>query len=202
MIALYIICGVLLLLGMILLIRVKAGISLCNDVVLTVKLLFITLSFKLDKDSRLQFEKKDKKEKKQKQKKPSKSDDIVPTEKAELPVVLGRLKAIVAKILNKFGRYVCIERFIIKLRVASDDPAKTAVLYGGASAFVSSLFALVMAHKNRTSDTKKLFFELTPDFISEKPDYFIDIMLSLRVWHILSTGLTAWKIKKIQRKDA
>lgn len=206
MIALYIISGVLLLIALLLLLKIGVFFSYYGGTPeLMIKIAFFKLRFnlkELKKDAETVDEeeiarlKAKHKRKKEKEKTPSPS----------LKDALRVFKAGVFKFLRKYKKYARLERYIIKISVATDDPAKTAVLYGGVAALAGTLHGAVVSVKRRSRRPCDLYTEVRPDFIAEKTDAAAEIGFSLRVWHILSCGLTLLltyrKYKKLPPKKA
>lgn len=190
MTALYIIGGVLLFLLLLMLLKISVFFSYYGKVPeLCIKIGFIKLNYnlkELKKDAEAQGDAKAKDSKKKKKKKAKK--------KASAPALKDGIKVFKDGILNfwgKYRRYARLERYIVKISVATDDPAKTAVLYGGVAAIAGSLHAWATSVKKRSKKLCNLQTEVRPDFIAEKTDAAAEIGFSLRLWHILSCGLTA-----------
>lgn len=203
MIALYIVGGILLLLLLLMLIKIAVFFSYYGKVpFLTVKIGFIKLSFnlkELKKDAEeAQTEPKGEKKKKKKKAK----------EKAPSPSILDTVRVFkdgVIRFWNKYKRYARLERYIVKINLGTDDPAKTAVLYGGVAAIAGALHAWACSVKKRSRRISDLQTEVRPDFIADTVDAAAEIGFSLRVWQILSCALTALftyrRYKKLPPKE-
>ncbi len=189
MTALYIIGGILLFLLLIMLIKISVFFSYYGKVPeLCIKVGFIKLNYNLkelkkdaEAESTAQVKPKKKKKKKTKEKAPSPS----------VKDSLGVFKGGILKFWDKYKRYAKLERYIVKINLGTDDPAKTAVLYGGVAAIAGSLHAWASSVKRRSRRIGDLQTEVRPDFIAETVDAAAEIGFSLRVWHILSCAFTA-----------
>ena len=142
--------------------------------------------------------KKEKKPKKKKQK-PEKSKPE-PTEGEEKPKkkmqpeelieLVGVLLEIVGEVFRKFGRYPRVDVRQLFIRVASDDPAKTAQLYGYVSQAMIFLREIFLNVKNfHTHRDTRVGVEA--DFMSDKILVGIDLEFTIKIWHLLSIGLGA-----------
>ena len=142
--------------------------------------------------------KKEKKPKKKKQK-PEKPKPE-PTEGEEKPKkkmqpeelieLVGVLLEIVGEVFRKFGRYPRVDVRQLFIRVASDDPAKTAQLYGYVSQAMIFLREIFLNVKNfHTHRDTRVGVEA--DFMSDKILVGIDLEFTIKIWHLLSIGLGA-----------
>ncbi|MEG1742665.1 MAG: DUF2953 domain-containing protein [Clostridia bacterium] len=189
MTALYIIIGVLLLIFLLLLTKIRVNLLYCDDFSVALKVLFF--KYKLEQQEPQDEQKKEKKTKKIKKKKISAQKNLSFRE------IIEKLKDIIFKLIKKAGKYIFLEKYIVKAQIASDDPAKTAILYGAACGAAGSLWALIDSLKHKTKNPKMLITELKPDFISEKSDFYINIEFSIRIWQTLVLALIALKAVKL-----
>lgn len=205
MTALYIIGGILLLLLLLLLVKVGVYFAYYGTVPeLTVKIGFIKLSYnlkELKKDTAEIDEADIEAVKAKRKKKKAKEEKASPAIKDSLRV----FKAGVIKFYNKYKKYARLEKYVVKISLATDDPAKTAILYGGVATVAASLHAWATSVKKRSRKIEDLYTEVRPDFIAEKTDAAAEIGFSLRVWQILSCALTLYgtyrKYKKLPKKN-
>ena len=191
MTALYIIGGVLLFLLLILAVKIGIRVTYCESPVLTVRVLFIRKSVSAER-----FAAGEKPEKPEKKKEKKKKKEKPPAEEKSVSDKMEIVKNALARIISQCRRYLFLERCILKARIASDDPAKTALLYGASCSAAGTLFALTNGMKRRSHKKNRFLTEIKPDFISEKPDFFADVELSIRVWQALLLGITALKTYK------
>ena len=61
---------------------------------------------------------------------------------------------------------------------------------------------LVCSLKRRTRNPKLIYTEIKPDFIAEQTDFYADIELSIRLWQILSLGMTALGVYNKLKSDS
>lgn len=204
MIALYIVGGILLLLLLLLFIKIGVYFSYYGKrPEVAVKIAFFTLRFDL-KDVKEQAA--EQAEDKQAEKKADKRK-TGGKEKKPSPSIKDTFRVFKDGILafwRKYKRYARLERYIVKINLGTDDPAKTAVLYGGVATVAASLHAWALSVKKRSKRTRDIYTEVKPDFIAETTDAAAEVGFSLRVWQILSCGLpllsTYRKYKKLPPK--
>lgn len=199
MTALYIIGGIILLLLLLLLAKISFRINWCGDLLLEVKVGFYRKKFILfgkEAKETLEEELPQKPEKaKKKEEKPVKLKQILPI-----------IKETLSEIIIKTKKHIRLDKYIVKITVATDDPAKTGILYGAVAGAAASLLRFAEGIKHKTAKQGEIYTEVIPDFISDKPDIYIDIILSTRVWRGLSMVLTLTKgytkYKKLKSKGA
>ncbi len=195
MTALYIVGGILLFLALLLMLRFGV-MFVCygKEPQLVLKIGFIPIRLDL-KDIQKEAEEraeqpKEKKEKKNKKKKSEKAK-----EKKSVTEIIRVIKNGAESFFSKYKRYARLDRYMLKINLGTDDPAKTAVLYGAVAAAAGALHAFAMSvRKKRGRYTVET--EVKPDFLAEHTDIAIEIGFSLRVWQWLSCLWTAWSIKK------
>lgn len=202
MTALCIIGGVLLFFIWLLTRKLHIGAGFAGSPFLYVRILFLKL--RLPPEKAAQTEEKEKKrttEKggKKKAKKEKKKNALPKKNVGEyITIFTAALKELVCKL----KKYLFLEKYIIKADIGTDDAAKTAILYGAASNAAAQLWLLVCSLKRRTENSKLIHTEIKPDFIAEQTDFFADIELSIRIWQILSLGMTALGVYKKLKSDS
>lgn len=140
---------------------------------LAVRVLFIKLRIPLGKA------KADKKQKKKKPKseKPQKTETDVKSFLSQL----GYIKELVASAYTHIVKTFRIKRFKADITVASDDPFKTAMLFGAvnATAFtvVSAIDALITVDKRDIS--------VSADYNSEKAIVYVDVIMRTFLFKLL-----------------
>ena len=99
----------------------------------------------------------------------------------------------VLKIVVKSSTYIRFRIYRLWLSVASREPDKTAVMYGAVSGAVSGLLAFMSEHGRIRYKAPKGYdaVYVEADFLAQKPRAKVDIMVSLRVWQILSLVISA-----------
>ena len=195
--ALLIVCAVIAALLLISTIRIKLFFSYCDkSVELKIKVLCFSIERELAMFKKEGKEEAEKKAAKKKAKEKEGKKEKGPAKKKsfdEIKELLNILADAVRKFLKKFGRYARLEKYTLKIDVGTDDPAKTAVLYGSLSPVVCSLHALASSVKNRSRKAGDLYTEFKPDFLADKTDIAAELGFSLRIWQILSCVSTALK---------
>lgn len=116
-----------------------------------------------------------------------------PKPKPPIKEVLLLLKELIIEIYSKFGKYIKIEEYRVRVLVATDDPAKTGVLYGVVCAIMGNISVFINQIKRRTRREGKILTEVTPDFLAEEPELFVSVALSMRIWQLMLLGITASK---------
>ncbi len=110
--------------------------------------------------------------------------------------VLGALQGL----FKSFGKHLRIEAVRMKITVASEDAAKTALLYGAVCQSVAYLVEILSAITNfKAKHREKISVEA--DFLSEKSTADIHLVFRLRVWHVfamLFAALFGFIRKKLQ----
>ncbi len=195
MIALYIVGGLLVLLSLLLLLKLTFRFSWCSGLLLEVKIGFYTI--KKEFEPALQREETEDKTEAETAKKPKTEKESGVPFKELFPII----RETVSSLAKKLKKHLKIEKYILRINVASDDPAKTAILYGAVSASAASLQTYIDT-LNISTKKGRIYTEVKPDFISEKTDILVDIALSVRVWQGLSillpliTGYKKYKLLK------
>ncbi|HAN22033.1 MAG: hypothetical protein A2Y15_01275 [Clostridiales bacterium GWF2_36_10] len=186
MITLYVIGGILVLFFLLLLTKVTVNISFLNDFQVMVKILIFKIKlYPIDEKEEKPIKLKEKKKVAKKQKDPK--------PKPPIKELLLLLKDLIIEIYSKFGKYIKIEECRIKVLVASDDPARTGVLYGVVCGILGSVSVYIDKIKRRSYKKGRIFTEVKPDFIAEEPELFVSVAFSMRVWQLMSIGITASK---------
>ncbi len=108
--------------------------------------------------------------------------------KSSMPSISDALKLIkdgLCVLLKYFSRYARLDKYRVRINLATEDPAKTAILYGSLAGVVGALHEYAHSIKKRSYREGDIYTEYKPDFYAEKPDVAIDINFSLRVWQYL-----------------
>ena len=185
---LYVLLALFLIIFLILMIRIRFLVGYAEKTKVVLKVLF----FKLDLLNRKKKEKKPKKgdakgqKKKEKQKKE-------PKEKGEGMIaspsdVIKLVQNVALGLLKKFYGHLRVDSSHIDITVATDDPSKTAIIYGAVCPAVYSLTEAL--YKNKGKKSGEFFASVVPDFCTENSRFDIYIQLSITVWQILSCLMT------------
>lgn len=124
----------------------------------------------------------------QKQAQTAQQDD---GEKPKLPVkeLLSDAFELIKRISKKLGRHLKVQKSDIRVTVATGDVMTTATAYGAASGIAAQITELLLKMKH----SKKAYIHtlIEPDFICDKPIFFCDIHLKIRLCSILSMAFDA-----------
>ena len=107
---------------------------------------------------------------------------------SKIKEILELIKIILENVMSPFGRYLKVEIIKMHITVGTDDPAKTAVIYGGICQLTSYIIEL-LSNLTNVDVKKQNSIIVNPDFLEGKTDGKINITLGLRVWHGLSLAL-------------
>ncbi len=146
---------------------------------------------------RLSKQKKDE-EKRQKKKEKKSIGEIIDT--VDLVLVLVKV------ILKRFFGHLRVDVARFRIKVATPDPATTAIAYGTVSQTVAYLFEILRNNKN-VRGLQKADIDISTDFLSDTPTADIKLAFSLRVWHVFHIALSALaslikkKISQQQKAD-
>ncbi len=197
MTALYIICGVLLLFLWLISRYLHFYIEYIDGRArLCIRYLFIKKVFDFDTDNK-------KAPPRQKENMPqAEQKDKIDTE-TDLPIkqLLGDIFELIKKIFKNLGKSLTVQKCDIRALIAFDDPAKTALIYGASSGIAAQLTELILKmRKGRKAYIRTL---IEPDFLAEKPVFFCDIHLKIRICNLLPTAkdMVAFILKLKQKKE-
>ncbi len=222
MTALIIIGSVLLFLAFLLFIGIKITIAYDGNVSLWVKVLFVKIKLIPKKESRgprsmskskaerikqrlakkrakKLEKKKDKSAKKAQGKKEKKS-------LSEILDIIDLSKKLLGEVVKRLFKHLRIYAIRIKLKIAMEDAAKTAIAYGAVTQAINLLFPILESVKNFKSP-KKNEIDVQADFLSEESEIDICFAFKLRVWQLLHIALSALitfikhKISKEEEND-
>ncbi len=203
MIALYIILGILLLLFLICLIRIRVFALYTDEIKLSLKILFFEIRL-------LPQEKKPKKESKKpakkKKQKPETEETTKTDKKEEKPGYLARLKEkkgvsgiislftelakIAAGALKGIFRHIVIKKLDVGIALNAGDASSTAIQYGKLCSAVYPAINIITA----ITVCKDYHVTLEPIFDDErKTEIYADVYAYIRVgfilWHALKAGV-------------
>jgi len=188
MIALYIILGIALLIAAILFTRLR--VFICYEDSLTVYTKIWFLRFKIVPTR----EKKPKKKRtKKKKKEPSKST-LPEEQKKEKSIVtkLWEMKSVLTEVLSRFLGKLHFRFLKLRINIACDNAAKTALLYAGANQGVAYIIEILRNISN-VDISSRSDVSVNANFISLKSEFEGKIELYIRVLPLISVGLHALK---------
>ena len=205
-----------------LLLRVKIVIEYADELILYIRVLFIKIKIipkkekrikiseytkkKISKRQKLSEEKEKKKKQKKAEKKAAKAEAKKdPDKKKEKPPILDTIRLVrvlLAIFLKRFFGHLRIDVARLNIVVASEDAARTAIMYGYICQGVAYTVELLDRFTNlrRTDNTE---ISVTPDFTSEKLIADIHIAFSLTVGQVFDIllrtafGFVKNKLEKI-----
>lgn len=128
------------------------------------------------------------KKKKQLAKKAKKGEvrttEATPPKKRGLLENLELIREILTTLLARFTKHIRLRATRIKITVATDDAAKTAILFGAVNQAVVGLVELLDQTK-KWRRLRESELSVKADFTADKSIADISITLSLRVWQVL-----------------
>lgn len=202
MTALCIIGGVLLFFVWLFTRKLHIGAGFADDPFLYVRILFLKLRLPPEKSAHTEENLKEQTTEKGRKKKAKKEKEKAALPKKAVGEYITIFTDALKELVHKLKKYLFLEKYIIKADIGTDDAAKTAILYGAASNAAAQLWMLVCSLKRRTRNPKLIYTEIKPDFIAEQTDFYADIELSIRLWQILSLGMTALGVYKKLKSDS
>ena len=202
MTALCIIGGVLLFFVWLFTRKLHIGAGFADDPFLYVRILFLKLRLPPEKAAHTEENPKEQTTEKGRKKKAKKEKEKAALPKKAVGEYITIFTDALKELVHKLKKYLFLEKYIIKADIGTDDAAKTAILYGAASNAAAQLWMLVCSLKRRTRNPKLIYTEIKPDFIAEQTDFYADIELSIRLWQILSLGMTALGVYKKLKSDS
>lgn len=202
MTALCIIGGVLLFFVWLFTRKLHIGAGFADNPFLYVRILFLKLKLLPEKAAHTEENPKEQTTEKGRKKKAKKEKEKAALPKKAVGEYITIFTDALKELVHKLKKYLFLEKYIIKADIATDDAAKTAILYGAASNAAAQLWMLVCSLKRRTRNPKLIYTEIKPDFIAEQTDFYADIELSIRLWQILSLGMTALGVYKKLKSDS
>lgn len=203
----YILLGVIALFCLFLFLRAKVYAVWCNELFLRVGLGPVSYEFALSNLKKAQApgeektEKPPKKKKAKKAKKEKKEKEEKPKRKTPLKEQLVFFYDILTAVYRHLGKKVRVEKYVLKVSLGTEDPAQTAILYGGISGVMANITALILKFNHKKN--ARIYSECKPDFLSGSTDVYVDIGASVMLWNIVITAvkiLFIWLKKKIKKK--
>lgn len=163
-------------------VRIRFLVGYEEKPIVILKILF----FKLDLLNRKKKGKKvkgEKAKKKQKKEKPTeeKKDEKLISSPAN---VIKLVREVVLGLLKKFYGHLRVDSFRINIIVATDDPSKTAIVYGTVCPAVYSFVEALYNHKGKKGG--EFSANVSPDFTLQKSHFDIFIHLSITIRQLLS----------------
>ena len=183
---------ILLLLILLLLLRLRFDIVCAEDVVLSLRILFLRIPLYPAAPKNVKVSKfkrgypKEKAEEKPAEKKAKKQ--TAPAEKIPLGEKINIVLSLVKKLCKKFFRHLRLDVSHIVITVGADDAAG-AITYGIVSQSVAYLLAFLDAHLN-IRKKRRGEIAVRCDFTADRTVCDIRITASLAVWQLLDIGIS------------
>ena len=97
---------------------------------------------------------------------------------------------IVLAVIKKFFGHLQIKMSRIKMVVATEDAATTAIAYGAITQSLNILLPALESVKN-FKKLKKAEIDIRADFLADSPTVDVEISFAIRVWHIFDVAFAA-----------
>ena len=97
---------------------------------------------------------------------------------------------IVLAVIKKFFGHLQIKMTRIKMVVATEDAATTAIAYGAITQSLNILLPALESVKN-FKKLKKTEIDIRADFLANSPTFDVEISFAIRVWHLFDVAFAA-----------
>lgn len=194
---LIILAALLLIFGILLISAVKLKIYLSESGYIVIKYLFLRFKYDIYGDNKLKRVKKSsvkKTNKKASSKDTKKKDGYFKKIYTEEGIVEGTVKLlstvkhIIIKILDLITECT-VDNLVLDIKVASKEPAQTAICYGGVCAVAYPALGIL----NGIANIKKQNVNIVADYKSEKPKVLFMIIIKLRVFKAIKVAFSLIK---------
>lgn len=101
----------------------------------------------------------------------------------ELIDILSAFTEIVAIIVKRFAHHLKVKIVRFKVKIATEDPALTAVTYGAATGIINVLLP-ILEDVDNLGLPKEKNLDVSTDFLSDTPEIDMKVSFSIRTWHI------------------
>ena len=186
-VALYIFLILLAIIILLLLLRAELHIVYENELSVYVRVLWFKYFIYPEQSEGFNEKKYDKKQKKKKKSGLTtlKSSESIKN-KPSLIDKLNIIKEVLSVVFKAFKKHLHVKVAKLNVTVATDDAAKTAILYGAVSGIVASIVELLDSF-TKLSPLKNRSVSVESDFVSDKSRADINITLSISVFGALAT---------------
>ena len=187
----------LVLIALVLFVRFRLCLVYEDELIIKIKVMFLKFSLYPKKQKKLNprdyslksLQKKQDKLTKKKPKTKKQTDPSPKKDKAtQIKDILDIIKIVLENVMSPFGRYLKVEIVRIYVKIATNDAAKTAVIYGLASQSVAYIIEL-LSNLTNVDVKRKNSIIVTSDFLSEKSEAKINITLGLKGWHAIALAV-------------
>lgn len=108
----------------------------------------------------------------------------------EIISMIQMVSSLAVAVIQRFAKHLRIKIARIKLVIATDDAATTAIVYGAVSQSLNLLLPVLEDVKN-FQKLKKADISVDCDFVSNEPVIDVKLGFSIRVWQVLHIALAA-----------
>ena len=182
----YVLLGIALLIALLLITKVRVFICYDDSLRAYARLLFFKFNI---------FPEKVKRTKKEKKKKRQTDEAVVtvePKKEKSIPKKLWEMKSLLSSIISKFLDKIHFRFLKLKIYIACDNAAKTALLYAAANQGVAYIIEILRNISNvDVSENSEIY--VNSDFISRQSDFEGKIELYIRVLPLLTVSFHSLK---------
>lgn len=100
------------------------------------------------------------------------------------------LASLAVLVIEKFFKHLRIKLARIKIIVATEDAATTAVAYGAITQSINILFPALESLKN-FKNLKNTDIDVSADFTKDSPEIDVKLSFSIRVWQVFDIAISA-----------
>ncbi len=111
------------------------------------------------------------------------------TERPPLTQVVNAFKDLMLTVLGRFSRHIKLDELRLRVLVASDDAAKTAIEYGTVCAAAGAVRSV--AEGMRRVNLPQVNVSVECDFLAETPEFDAELCISVRIWRLALIALFA-----------
>ena len=141
------------------------------------------------RELRKRLRKQARKQKKLQKRKPAEAKKEAPKKRDTIDVILSVFQSL-PSILARGAKHIRIEMHRLLVSVATEDAAKTAILFGAVNQ-AAAAFLLLLEETNTVRYLKHSQISVQPDFAAQKSTVDLKITVILRPWHLLDVLLHA-----------
>lgn len=182
----YVLLGIALLIALLLITKVRVFICYDDSLRAYARLWFFKFNI---------FPEKVKRTKKEKKKKRQTAEAVVtvkPKKEKSIPKKLWEMKSLLSSIISKFLDKIHFRFLKLKINIACDNAAKTALLYAAANQGVAYIIEILRNISNvDVSENSEIY--VNSDFISRQSDFEGKIELYIRVLPLLTVSFHSLK---------
>ena len=117
--------------------------------------------------------------------------DTIDNKLSNIIYTVDLIRVVAAKLIKKFFKHIRIDVTRLKITVASEDAATTAVAYGALTQSINILMPILKQAKG-FKPPKPTELDVQIDYLCDTPSADIKLCFSLRVWQILDVALSTF----------